>query len=233
MIYVSSDLHGYPLEKFKALLKKAGFCDDDFLYVIGDVIDRGKEGVKILEWLISKRNALLILGNHEDMLLACDFLFDEAVEEGFTTVLPNRLRALEVWKHNGAEPTINGMDILPAKRRERILEYLRAAPIYATVTAGGRKYVLVHGGLGGYEEGKPLSDYFPHDLIWTRPTLDMEYSTEFTTVIGHTPTHFYGSRHRGKMLRTKTWINIDTGAAAGGSPMLLRLDDLAVFYARD
>ncbi len=45
MIYVTSDLHGYPLNKFLAFLKKAGFTEDDFLFVLGDVIDRGKYGV--------------------------------------------------------------------------------------------------------------------------------------------------------------------------------------------
>ena len=33
------------------------------------------------------------------------------------------------------------------------------------------------------------------------------------------------------MIRTESWINIDTGAAAGGSPMLLRLEDEMPFYA--
>ena len=32
MTYVISDLHGYPLEKFKMLLDKAGFCEDDELF---------------------------------------------------------------------------------------------------------------------------------------------------------------------------------------------------------
>ena len=38
--YVVSDLHGqYKL--FKKGLKEIGFSEDDMLYVIGDVIDRG------------------------------------------------------------------------------------------------------------------------------------------------------------------------------------------------
>ena len=45
MIYVISDLHGYPLEKFKMLLEKAAFSNDDFLYVLGDVVDRNGDGV--------------------------------------------------------------------------------------------------------------------------------------------------------------------------------------------
>ena len=47
MIYVTADLHGYPLEKFQRLLKKADFCEEDFLFIIGDVVDRGFDGGEI------------------------------------------------------------------------------------------------------------------------------------------------------------------------------------------
>lgn len=47
MTYVISDLYGYPLEKLKKLLRKAEFSNGDFLY---------------------------ILGNHEAMLLSCEFV---------------------------------------------------------------------------------------------------------------------------------------------------------------
>lgn len=30
MIYATSDLHGYPLEKIKDMLNKVGFSNDDF-----------------------------------------------------------------------------------------------------------------------------------------------------------------------------------------------------------
>ena len=51
MFYVISDLHGYPFEKFQELLKKAEFTDADYLFVLGDVIDRGMDGIKYLKWL--------------------------------------------------------------------------------------------------------------------------------------------------------------------------------------
>ena len=44
MTYVISDLHGYSIEKLKMLLKKANFGEDDFLYILGDVIDRNGDG---------------------------------------------------------------------------------------------------------------------------------------------------------------------------------------------
>ena len=52
MIFVTSDIHGYPLESFLRLLEKAGFSASDQLYVIGDVIDRnGDGGIAMLLWL--------------------------------------------------------------------------------------------------------------------------------------------------------------------------------------
>ena len=48
MTYVISDLHGYPIEKLKTLLENAEFCDDDFLYILGDVIDRNGDGCEAI-----------------------------------------------------------------------------------------------------------------------------------------------------------------------------------------
>lgn len=76
-----SDLHGFPHERFMELLEKAKFSDHDFLYILGDVIDRnGDGGVETLKWLLYQLNAQLILGNHEAMLLGCTFVFDEITE---------------------------------------------------------------------------------------------------------------------------------------------------------
>ena len=44
MIYATSDLHGFSLERFQNLLDHAGFSDNDYLFVLGDVIDRNGDG---------------------------------------------------------------------------------------------------------------------------------------------------------------------------------------------
>ena len=66
MVYVTSDLHGYPPEKFKELLKKSGFTASDFLVILGDVIDRGEYGAELLSWIIEQDNVELILTVAED-----------------------------------------------------------------------------------------------------------------------------------------------------------------------
>ena len=43
MIYVMSDIHGQASAFYK-MLKKICFSDNDQMYVLGDVIDRGPDG---------------------------------------------------------------------------------------------------------------------------------------------------------------------------------------------
>jgi len=82
MIYATSDLHGYPLPEFQRLLDKARFSDGDFLFVLGDVVDRnGDGGIAMLEWMMLQPNVQLVLGNHEAMLLSCGFLFQEITDD--------------------------------------------------------------------------------------------------------------------------------------------------------
>ena len=45
MIYAMSDIHGC-FDKYRAMLSEIQFKSTDTLYVLGDVIDRGPDGVK-------------------------------------------------------------------------------------------------------------------------------------------------------------------------------------------
>ena len=235
MIYAASDLHGCSPEVFQDLLDSAGFSEDDFLYILGDVIDRGEYGAELLSWITQQPNVQLLLGNHEDMLLNCDFLFREVSEENLKDITEDQAFWYRNWMRNGAGPTIRGFQKLLARDPELvegILEYLREAPLYACVKAGGKDYVLVHSGLGNFRRYRPLKNYSRHDLLWERPTADTVYYSGRTVIFGHTPTVFYGEEHLGREVRTDTWICIDAGAAMGEPPMLLRLDDRKAFYGK-
>lgn len=230
MIYVTSDLHGYPLEKIKEMFDKVGFSNDDFCYILGDVIDRGNDGIEILRWLMSKPNMELILGNHEAMMLVCEFLFDEITEESISNLTGSKLNLYLDWEQNGARPTINALYSTRANEIKYIFEYLHEAPLYETVSVGGRDFLLSHSGLRNFDKNKKLSEYSENDFLWNRPKFYDRYYEDVICVFGHTPTFFYGKKHMGKAVVTDTWIDVDAGAASGFSPMILRLDDLKEFY---
>ena len=234
MIYVTSDLHGYPLDSFLRLLETAGFGDGDCLYVLGDVIDRhGDGGVAMLRWMMSRPNVEMILGNHEAMLLSCAFLFTEVTDANLDSLDEEQLQLLMQWTRNGSRPTMEALLELKNRNPDALndlLDYLQDAPLYVAVSAGGKDYLLVHSGMENFSTEKKLSDYKPDELLWHRPEPGEVYFPEVMTILGHTPTgYLFGEK--GKMFRTETWIDIDTGAAGSGAPMLLRLDDLTPFYA--
>lgn len=241
MIYVTSDLHGFPLEKFQELMESAGIGPSDTLYILGDVIDRnGDGGVGVLQWIVTQPNVRMLCGNHEQMLLENLFLFKETdfqfYMEKDDEERDRQQQLLGRWFYNGGRVTTEALKELWKRAPEEyasVIEYLEDLPLYAEVEQGGRKFVLTHAGLGHFEEKKELWEYDTEDLVWYRPMLDEIWFRDRMTVFGHTPTAYYDESYFGKCIRTETWIDIDTGAAApDGCPMILRLGDLKEFYYR-
>ena len=64
MIYVMSDIHGC-YEKYIEMLKLINFNDNDTLYVLGDVCDRGNNPMKILLHMMEYDNIIPLYGNHD------------------------------------------------------------------------------------------------------------------------------------------------------------------------
>ncbi len=231
MIYVTGDLHGCPLETLRALLARVGFSREDFLYILGDVIDRGEQGAELLLWLTQQSNVQLLLGNHEAELLACSFLLESVSEESLEALSVEKLRLVEHWLENGGGPTMAGFRRLlkqDPELVEGILDYLQDCPLYECLRVNGRRFVLVHAGLEHFRPDRPLEDYAPEELLLARPTLDTVYDLGKDTLVvfGHTPTCCFAGAKAGKALHGPGWVCIDTGTAWGHSPMLLRLEDL-------
>lgn len=68
MIYTVSDIHGC-YDKYIELLKKIDLGHDDTLYVLGDVIDRGSDGFKVMLDMAQRPNVVGQMGNHEAMAI--------------------------------------------------------------------------------------------------------------------------------------------------------------------
>ena len=140
-VYVTSDVHGFSIKKFKQLLKVIGFSQNDWLYILGDVIDRNNDGgVSMLLWLLEQPNVQLIRGNHEQMLLSCSWLFEQITDESLADVSLGDMEALGRWLENGAEPTVSAIRRLlhfDPEAVQDIIAYLNESPLCESVEIYG------------------------------------------------------------------------------------------------
>ncbi len=229
MIYVMSDLHGC-FDKYKEMLSLIDFAPRDTLYVLGDVIDRGPDGIKILQDMMLRPNVFPLLGNHEFTAAMClPWLMEEVTDQSLAALDEPQIAALSEWIANGGGVTIRSLKGLTQEEREDVLEYLREMELFARVKAGGKDFVLLHSGLGHFSLNKALEDYRLEDFLFGRPDLDTSYYLDKILVFGHTPTRILGGRDR--ILWRETWIDIDCGCVfQGGRLGCLCLDTMEEFY---
>lgn len=242
--YAVSDLHGQ-FDIFMSLLKKAGFGKDDKLYMLGDAIDRGPDGIKILKYVKDAPNMEFLLGNHELMMLST--LDPSGVAPASYGKLPEP-HAGRWIKRNGGNKTYYKYKLLKKQERIELLEWLSTRKLLKQVTAGGRTFLLTHSYFDTEKIDIPLNE-IPYekawDILWKSPYRDdlfidhSEYAalSPMKVVLGHVPV-FAADRDKTVLepLFDGNIINVDGACAVskgkyskftGG--ILLRLDDLKFF----
>ena len=66
--YALSDIHGR-LKTLDRLLEKVSPAEDDEIYILGDMVDRGPDSVEVMKLCRNLPNATVLLGNHEQLML--------------------------------------------------------------------------------------------------------------------------------------------------------------------
>ena len=234
MHYVISDLHGH-YEKYRAMLAAISLKPADTLYVLGDVIDRGPDGCKILMDMMGRPNVIPILGNHEFTAAIClPWLLKEVTDQNLDALSDVHIAALKEWIANGGGPTLRELKRLRQEEREDILDYIQEMDLYAEVEAGGRSFILTHAGLDHFAPEKPLEAYELMDFLLARPSLNTEFFRDKYLVYGHTPTRLLmrqaGEAPTDDIVRRGTQIAVDCGCGYGGRLGCLCLDTLEEAY---
>lgn len=231
MIYCISDIHG-EYDKFIKMLELISLTDDDKLYILGDVLDRGKHPIKTLLKIMELPNAELIIGNHELMML-------EIVKKGFEKTVTADIADLDYdttemlmnWYQNGCAPTVNEFTALDKAMQNEVIEYIKGSLAYEKLEIGGQKFLLVHAGLRDFDPDMDISEYALYELVWERPDFNKPYFDDTITVVGHTPTRLIESfAAPDKIFKKNNFIDIDCGCSIGGSLGCIRLDDMKEFY---
>lgn len=246
--YVISDLHGqYKL--FKKLLEKAAFSGGDKLYMLGDAIDRGPDGIKILRHVMDAPNMEFLLGNHELMML------NSIDPEGRATAdyanIPGFDAPLWIY-YNGGHTTYDRYRRLKKSERQRLLHWLFSRPLATVVTVKDKTYHLSHSYFNRDLIDVPFSkieDYQDAwDIAWLSPFREDLYAPiqeymelkPWNFIIGHVPVCHIplkgGPSQELAPIRVENVMDIDGGCAHHGDydkdykgAILLRLDDEKIF----
>ena len=234
MQYAVSDIHGC-YDKYVQLLRRIDFKESDTLYVLGDMIDRGPDGLKILLDISMRPNIIPFLGNHEYAALTClPWLMEELTETNTEPdVLLWRLNSIQGWMADGGDVTIEAFRRLSPSARQDVLDILEDLTVYEETESGGREFVLVHAGLGGFSPERALDDYQLDELILSRPDPGQTWFRDKYLVIGHTPTPYYtgiSDCRDARIFRKDKLIAIDCGCSAGGPLGCICLDTLQEIY---
>lgn len=191
MIYIMSDIHGC-FNELKKMLELIQFSKKDELYILGDIIDRGKAPIETLLYVKKQKNMHMILGNHEYMMLS---YFREKEYDGKSRYCKI---AKDLWYQNGGEITHRQFSELDEKTRNEVLEWLRNLPLYSIKEMNGITNLMTHAGVYPYQEDNIkafLKQQTIDDLIWIRDDfIQSSVKLPFRVIFGHTPVASFQSK---------------------------------------
>ena len=227
MIYAMSDIHGY-YQDYIMMLNKIKLQREDTLLILGDVIDRGEGGIRILLDMLERPNVRPFLGNHEAMMY---FVLKELRKEESEQNKKWLKDMMADWTvYNGGEVTYREYLKLDAGTKDKVFQYLSEFDIYDELTVAGKRFFISHAGLGNFKKRKPLENYRLTDFIETRMDYNKTYFPDKIMLSGHTPTFTIDRKYGGKIYQKNNHIVIDCGVAYKGSLGCICLDTMEEFY---
>jgi serine/threonine protein phosphatase 1 len=188
--FVIGDIHGCALTLESLLFKKCKIKKEDYLYFLGDYIDRGKRIKKSLDFLLDlseqNYNCNFLIGNHE---------------EAFLNSLDNYQYFIN-WKKIGGSDTLKSFKVnFPAEIPAKYVDFIRNLKYYFIVD----RYVLTHGGLNTSIDD-PFTDFY--SMLWTRAEkINTKKIDGRKLIVGHTPKSLQFIKESLK----KDVINLDGG----------------------
>lgn len=210
--YVMSDLHGrYDL--YRQMLREIDFSSADELYILGDAIDKGDEGIDILLNLMERPNAHLLMGDHEDMArtILWEYAFAQDREYLNSAAFTEKTKR---WMEDGGEATLAAFQKLDWWEQERIVVYLYSLPYRKQLKVNGRTYHLSH---TLPDEPPVTEDSQKRDYLWGEPDYRLCYGSGKTFLTGHTPTHLIDPAYHGRIWQGNGHVAIDCDAVCGGA----------------
>lgn len=223
-VFVVGDIHGQA-KMLEKILKHWNEKEEQ-LVLLGDLADRGpysKEAIERAYDLVENYQAIVLKGNHEDLLEK--YLknpeehhlhyYMNGGEATLRSLLGDQLELKAPWKNAGKVQ----------KNYPWLIPFIESLPYYYE----WEDYLFVHAGVDLALEN--WKDSTKRDFIWIREGFfDRENTTDKQIVFGHTVT----ANLHGNLSNFEIWqsgdglIGIDGGAVYDGKLHALRLSELGI-----
>jgi serine/threonine protein phosphatase 1 len=232
--FVFSDSHG-GCKAMVQCLERCGFDNEkDLLFFIGDVVDGWSETKESIALLLSIRNLVHLLGNHDQWAIKA------YTGEFFRQEMDNR-EELRLWLLQGGAATVNSYGTETGMPDDHLQFLLKAKSYHVTPD----NILLVH---AGYDPDLPIENTNPDYLIWSRDFINTYYKLHTKNnkklkpgsaievppykeiYIGHTPTISLDKKQL-LPLQMGNIILMDTGAAFTGCLSIMDMDSKEVWQS--
>ena len=210
MNYVMSDLHGQ-YDKYIAMINRLKL-QEDTVYIIGDIVDRGIGGIRILKDLMTRKNVVILRGNHDWTAYR---LLKQIAEKSPLVKSDKFTEAFALWLEDGGYSTWEEFKKLSEQERTEVLKFMDSFALYEELTVSGRRYFLSHT-VPGAARFNDESAWTQDDFIVGKPDYDRVYDKNIIIVTGHTPTNLIEKGYEGRIWKKNNHIAIDCGAGFGG-----------------
>lgn len=226
MSYVCSDIHGL----WDRYARMKMYTQEENVYILGDVIDHGPDGIKIIKDIMETPRIHLLLGNHEHMMMRA--------------LYHNDIRALHQWikEENGGVITKDAFCKESLESQEEILNYLNNCYITKNVIENDVSFALTHSGPARLNLLYNKSNSQDKELaLWYSPYCDdayvslESYNNEHIWIIGHIPvqTLFNDPLQEFKAVSLQNIIDIDCGCEYQSKENSGMDNSLAVFNMKN
>lgn len=223
--YVTADIHGN-YKRYLDFLQYSNFSDNDKLYVIGDVLDRGSMAIPLIQDIRKRKNVILLKGNHELMMLP---IFNDLLhqsKEMQAQIINDEMAISQI----GQEETLLAFCNLSIQEQNEITYYISQLPLYKEIEVNGIDYILVHAGLPDFSE-MPIEYYDENELMFGPHDFEINhYGGNTKIIVGHLPTQFINGAIPHQIYHAIDTIAIDCGCGFGGQLGVLCLETMEEMY---
>ena len=120
--YAIGDIQGC-YKEFKLALKKVNFnLDEDYLWLVGDLINRGPDSLKLLKYIYKiKERTHIVLGNHDLHFLACFYGQRKLAKADTISKLMQSKKSLKYAKFLMEQPLIFKKEIVFKNKSKKVI----------------------------------------------------------------------------------------------------------------